>query len=46
MNTLHQIVEPHTPTPAAPDIPALVEVLGDVLPQPEPVDVVTMMGDE
>ena len=23
-----------------------VEVLGDVLPQPEPVDVVTMMGDE
>ena len=45
MNTLHQIVEPHTPTPAAPDIPALVEVLGDVLPPPAPVEVVKMMGE-
>lgn len=26
MNTLHKIVEPHTPTTAVPDIPALVEV--------------------
>lgn len=26
MNTLHKIVEPHTPTPAVPEIPALVQV--------------------
>lgn len=26
MNTFHKILEQHTPTPAVPDIPALVEV--------------------